>query len=480
MYNVLVVDDEPLICKGLQSLLHQAGLDIGNVFAATGGAEALDYVKLEDIDLIVTDIQMGAMSGIDLMYQAKIMKPWIQTIVISAHDTFQYAQQAIRLGAKDYIVKPINNAHLLDSVRNALLRMEKAPREDQEYLERLSERFELKEPERESEALLHRLIGGGGDGGSAAGANAAERGSAERSSAERGSTRSGSAGSSAADRSAVAAELLRCGVALDGPYYAVLRMRLDAAQAQKQPERGLLTERDVALLRYAALNIASECMNGQWRSTAFYSGAAEITAIVQWTEAAYAEAGNNKIERLEMLGRSVHETVSDYLRVACCVGISQIMKGDGFLPELFAQAGKAISLNKQHHDNFVFYYGNLNWNVHDGEPTADDIYEQNNTIVEKVKAYIHDHYRQKGLTLHEVAQHNHVSPNYLSYLFKKFTGFNLWEYVIKLRMEESKRLIMTTDMRRYEIADEVGYESPEHFSKIFKKYYGISPSEMKK
>lgn len=52
---------------------------------------------------------------------------------------------------------------------------------------------------------------------------------------------------------------------------------------------------------------------------------------------------------------------------------------------------------------------------------------------------------------------------------KKITGFNLWEYVIKLRMELSKSLITGTDLRRYEIAERVGYESPEHFSKIFKK-----------
>lgn len=68
----------------------------------------------------------------------------------------------------------------------------------------------------------------------------------------------------------------------------------------------------------------------------------------------------------------------------------------------------------------------------------------------------------------------------MSYLFKKNTGYNLWEYVIKLRMEESREMILNTDLRRYEIAERVGYESPEHFSKIFKKYYGISPSELKK
>ncbi|GAB2700971.1 hypothetical protein GCM10027018_20360 [Paenibacillus thermoaerophilus] len=68
----------------------------------------------------------------------------------------------------------------------------------------------------------------------------------------------------------------------------------------------------------------------------------------------------------------------------------------------------------------------------------------------------------------------------MSYLFKKNTGINLWEYVIKLRMEESRRLLLQTDLRRYEIAERVGYESPEHFSKMFKKYYGLSPSELKK
>ncbi|MNW50319.1 HTH-type transcriptional activator Btr [compost metagenome] len=105
---------------------------------------------------------------------------------------------------------------------------------------------------------------------------------------------------------------------------------------------------------------------------------------------------------------------------------------------------------------------------------------QSNRIVESAKKYIEENYRQKGLTIHEVARSNHVSPNYLSYLFKKNTGYNLWEYVIKLRMEESKALILNTDLRRYEIAERVGYESPEHFSKIFKKYFGVSPTELKK
>ncbi|KAI7250811.1 hypothetical protein KC345_g11625, partial [Hortaea werneckii] len=144
------------------------------------------------------------------------------------------------------------------------------------------------------------------------------------------------------------------------------------------------------------------------------------------------------------------------------------------------QASKAILWNKEHADHYVFYYGDFNWNNYAADPSAEELHTHSNLIVQKAKEYIDENYAQKGLTIHEVAKKNHVSPNYLSYLFKKNTGHNLWEYVIKLRMEDSREMILNTDLRRYEIAERVGYESPEHFSKIFKKYYGISPSELKK
>lgn len=136
--------------------------------------------------------------------------------------------------------------------------------------------------------------------------------------------------------------------------------------------------------------------------------------------------------------------------------------------------------SRHYPDYHVFYYGDFNWHNYAEDPSAEELSTQSNRIVESTRRYIEENYSQKGLTIHEVAKKNHVSPNYLSYLFKKITGHNLWEYVIKLRMEESRHLLQNTDLRRYEIAERVGYESPEHFSKIFKKYFGMSPSEMKK
>ncbi|WP_040949919.1 response regulator transcription factor [Gorillibacterium massiliense] len=449
MYNILIVDDEPLICKGLQNLLESSGLNIQSINTANSGYEALDILRMDEVDLLVTDIQMGSMSGIELMHQAKMLKPWIQTIVISAHETFQYAQMAIRLGAKDYLIKPINSELFLDSVRNVLLKMDKPVSSQEELIPTLREHFHMKEPDAKRTEQLNRALTGQQDG-------------------------------SGAEEAVSARE-----IGLIGPYFAVLKvdMHLQESLAGKNYKAG-----DTVLLKYAALNIINELLDEEWTQHAFFSSETQISIILEWNEEKYEETNVNKINQLDMIGRSLHFNIRKFLGMESVVGISQILKGAEFLQVLGRQSQKAISLRKMISENwdnqehFVFYYGDLsmNPNAQDEEPTEEEMLARNNLIVEKAMDYINENYAQKGLTLHEVAQKTHVSPNYLSYLFKKNTGYNLWEYVIKLRMEESKRLILQTDMRRYEISDQVGYESPEHFSKIFKKYFGISPSELKK
>ncbi|WP_256760010.1 response regulator [Cohnella sp. WQ 127256] len=443
MYNILIVDDEPLICRGLASLLETSGLNIQNIHIAHNGYEALDYLKMENIDMLITDIQMGAMSGIELMQQAKIIKPWVQVIVISAHETFQYAQLAMRLGARDYLIKPINSEQLLNSVRHVLLHMDKPLQDQAEIISDLREHFRMEQPNPQRTELLNRLLGEG--------------------------------------PSNLPSEMIMLEkqnqVHLHGPYFAMIKIRLDIHSDMKAI---VYEEKDVTLLRYAVLNIVNELLDKEWDHYSFYSHDKEVSIIVQWDEERYGDSSVDKTNQLEMIGRSLHFNIHKFLRFQCVVGISQILKGREFLQELNDQVNKAIVWNREHQDHHVFYFGDFKWALFTEDPSEEELAAQNNMIVERANEYIQANYVQKGLTLNEIAQKNHVSPNYLSYLFKKNMGINLWEYVIKLRMEESKRLIQHSDLRRYEISERVGYESPEHFSKIFKKYFGISPSEMKK
>ncbi|MEC0210138.1 response regulator [Paenibacillus ehimensis] len=442
MYTILLVDDEPLICQGLSRLLASSGLNIHQLFIAHSGYEAMDYIRMEEVDLLITDIQMGEMSGIELMHQAKMARPSVQSIVVSAYETFQYAQLAMRLGAKDYLIKPLNGSHFLDSVRNVLLKMDKAAVTHDELIAELSGRFRIEEPDRAKTEALNRLLA--------------------------------DPASVMADPSA---ERLVPLASLKGPYFAVLKMKLNIQPSQAGSR---FLDKDSDFMQYAVLNAASELLGGQWNHLAFYSPDHEISIILQWDDEAYGDKSINKISQLDMIGRSLHANIRKHLSLPCVVGISQIMKGIEFIGALNEQARKAIRFHREHQDHYVFYYGDFSWNPASHEATEEELIVHHNQIVDTAKQYIHRHFGQKGLTLQEVAHQSHVSPNYLSYLFKKKTGYNLWDYVVKLRMEESRRLITSTDMRRYEIADKVGYESPEHFSKIFKKYYGISPSELKK
>lgn len=439
MYNILVVDDEPLICKGLAGLLTSSGLAIDGITTAYSGQEALDYIRMGDIDLLVTDIQMGEMNGIELMQQAKIVKPWVQTIIISAHETFQYAQRALQLGAKDYLIKPLNSEQFLDSVRSVLLKMDRPAPQVEPFLMADNEHFRMEEPPSERIERLNERLSMEPDPSAAAGPDESELG-------------------------------------LVGPYFAVIKMKLGLTEDRSAS----FSSHDINLIQYAALNIAKELLEQEPHTLVFYSPERDVNIILQWSEQEMEENASGKIHHLEMLGRSLHHHVELHLKRGCTVGISQILRGREFLSVLSRQADKAMLWSEQLHDFHVFYYGDFNWHNYAQETSQEVLSSQSNRIVENTRQYIDEHYRQKGLTIHDVAKNNHVSPNYLSYLFKKYTGSSLWEYVVKLRMEESRALILNTDLRRYEIAERVGYESPEHFSKIFKKYYGVSPSELKK
>ncbi len=383
MYSILVVDDEPLIVKGLTSLLQTSGLAIGHIYNAHSGYEALDYLRMEEIDLLITDIQMDAMTGIELMHQARLIKPWVQTIVISAHETFQYAQMAIRLGAKDYLIKPLNSEQFLDSVRNVLLKLErKGDGGLQPGEAELTESFRMEQPVADKTELLNKLFVPG-----------------EATPSLLGQLRD------------------QYGIELGGPYFSVLRLRLGE---RKSPSAGPLTSKDEELLQYAALNIVKELFGQEWSHVAFYSPNRELSILVQWNEEAYADMNVNKINQLDMIGRGLHFNIHKFLGLVCIVGISQILRGTEFLGELYKQAGKAAKWHQEHQDHYVFYYGDFNWSDYTHqEPTREDLNDQTNLIVERAKAYIDENFTQKGLTLHEVAQKNHVSPNYLSYLFKK-------------------------------------------------------------
>lgn len=116
MINILIVDDQKHIRDGLQTMLRQFDLQIGNLYCAASGIEAMAILRQHSIHLVITDIRMPDMDGLELMAQTKSEYLKVEYLIISGYSDFTYAQQAISLGAKGYLLKPVKREDLQSSI----------------------------------------------------------------------------------------------------------------------------------------------------------------------------------------------------------------------------------------------------------------------------------------------------------------------------------------------------------------------------
>ncbi|MBD2843708.1 response regulator [Paenibacillus sp. IB182496] len=105
MMNVLVVDDDKLVRQGLISAMPWADFDLRVVGEARNGEKALEFLESQPVDLLLTDLAMPVMSGLELMREVRSRYPHIYIVVLTLHQDFHYIQEALRLGAIDYIAK---------------------------------------------------------------------------------------------------------------------------------------------------------------------------------------------------------------------------------------------------------------------------------------------------------------------------------------------------------------------------------------
>ncbi len=97
-------------------------------------------------------------------------------------------------------------------------------------------------------------------------------------------------------------------------------------------------------------------------------------------------------------------------------------------------------------------------------------------VIQDVLEYLEEHYME-DISLVNVARHVYRSSEYLSRLFKAETGENFSVYLMMIRMKKAKELLQTTDLKIYQVAYEVGYETPGYFTKIYRRYMGESPED---
>lgn len=123
LYKLLLVDDEPIIIKGIRSFVDFEALSIVEVFEATNGEEALKIFKDHLPDLVLADINMPKMNGLDFAVAAKSIKPDVKIAIITGYDYFDYAQIALKSGIDDYILKPVSKKDVQEALNKLIQKL---------------------------------------------------------------------------------------------------------------------------------------------------------------------------------------------------------------------------------------------------------------------------------------------------------------------------------------------------------------------
>lgn len=150
MYNILVADDDEIICEGLKRTVDWASVDARVVATAFDGEEALEKIGKYQVDIAILDINMPFVSGIELASALAEKYPKLVVIILTAYKDFQYAHQAIKCHVFDYLTKPCHNEEVLESVRRAICQITGSREADG--------RLQYEEEEIQNESLASQIV----------------------------------------------------------------------------------------------------------------------------------------------------------------------------------------------------------------------------------------------------------------------------------------------------------------------------------
>lgn len=115
--TVLIVEDEKMIRQGIKSMIQRSGVPVQNIMECNNGQIALDILNSQKIDVMFTDIRMPKMDGIELVEAMQKLEHKPLTVAISGYDDFTYAVQLLRMGVKEYILKPVEREQIVQILK---------------------------------------------------------------------------------------------------------------------------------------------------------------------------------------------------------------------------------------------------------------------------------------------------------------------------------------------------------------------------
>jgi two-component system response regulator YesN len=517
-YKVFLVEDEIVTREGIRDNVDWRSVGFEFCGEAPDGEIALPLIESTQPDVIITDIRMPFMDGLQLCKIIREHFPWMKVIILSGHDEFNYAQAAVKLGVTEYLLKPVSVTDL-HAVLERLVVMLDRDRKEAQDLKRLRNQVDNNLQMLRQQFLLQLLMG-------AMSSNEAHEQSQQ------------------------------LGIDLIANYYLVVLIKIELCESSLPFDYGdyrqveslisslVGTNQDILLAQKDMEELAL-LIKGNTAEQLIQEGTF-ITELIrqeveQKTLCTLLIGVGNPRKRLGEIHRSfaealvkVSESSDEPLTSISQNELSQIgaLKLDQAALEHFLRSGLIQDFDEFFaaylqeigkaaiHSHLVKHYifmdiiltaaqfvSDLNGDANQLIPelrhveklvsdantfdhirgeikkivTAAIVFRDSQVdnqqveIAHRAKTYIDKSFTNADLSLAEVAAQVHLSPNHFSVVFSQEMGETFRDYLIRIRIERAKELLRTTSMKCYEVAYQSGYNDAHYFSHIFKKATGLSP-----
>ncbi|MDO4616083.1 MAG: response regulator [Lachnospiraceae bacterium] len=495
MIPVLIVDDDFLVGRFLTQIIDWEANGYELLGIARDGTQALTLIREKNPQILLTDIEMPVMDGIQLVKQLRTEGSQIKILILSCHDDFAHVKEGLRSGADEYFLKEeLTAQRLLDQLNlfaRELSAGEKVSEEDMEQRKQDAE-----------EKHIRQLLEGSARSGSDSDAEAvlAVRVLGYESRAMLGTTeqREGFYRSFAAVlREQLPEGMTAAACHVKGGWFGVLA-KFSAGNSRQEKQylmmeysNRVLYQADKQFELRAGIGIAEidpeqKDLSSGWKRAKELQGYIyyERNAVFPgWqygdpgavlpdeAELFLQEAEQWRIKgEAEQIRRTAEDAIAAFLREHTRENlvVSWVRRADSlFRVDQRTLPGKAEELRELGEE----YAEITRRHYQKQNPYSDSISE--------AVHYIRENFRE-NITLNQTAEAVHLTPTYLSFMFHKETGVTFSEYLQNCRIDHAKKLLRETKEKVRAISEQAGYNDYRHFCKTFKKVTGVTPQEYRK
>lgn len=523
MYQIILVDDEILIREAISKNMNWDSIGCELAGSFQNGQEALEFIKTHPVDIVLTDICMPYMDGLELSRNISEEYPSVQVVILSGYDNFDYAKKAMKYKVEDYLLKPVTAMELKEVLQKLITRLEKE-KKDEEAVLRMRETYHKNRLFLRGKTMMNFILG----------ENRSEN---------------------------MEKELIQYDIHFESAAYsmALLELELDEEGSQES-----------SLMSFVVYNITEEILAEFQIGQAFVKENNQVVVLIATNQPRTIK------DKLEQIFMRIQEQVYQIIGLILNVGVGSFVPEPSLLQKSYQEAMEALLYKYILGRGTVIQYEVLSFEKE--EPDLEEIekrlYEElkanhmdqvkkqldaireelkealvnreraffclkviingikgileltelkNSQVYQKAQYfidavstapdlneavaavenyaneagmeienqkdgrakqramlalnYIEKNYMDSSLNLQSICDYLAMSTSRFSAMFKEFTGTTFMEALIKVRMERAKELIANTDLKNYEIAEKVGFSDPHYFGISFKKAVGMTPKE---